>query len=104
MYYINVQTSHICDNPYLPTSNDWALQKMPNCMRRRATMLMTMCGGGIWVLPNRLNVLALLYAIKGHFGCFCWRERTSEQRIVVEENHCIWHTIVCHELVKDGMD
>ncbi len=37
-------------------------------------------------------------------GASIFRERALEQRIVVEEYHCVWHTLVCHELVKDGMD
>ncbi len=75
---------------------------MPDCIRRRATMLM-MCVDEygscliIWISW-------LLCAIKEHFGCFRWREWTSEQCIIVEEYHCVWHAVVCHELVKDGAD
>ena len=29
-YYIDVQTSHICGSPYLPTSDDWVLQGVPS--------------------------------------------------------------------------
>ncbi len=60
--------------------------------------------GGIWVLSDCLDFLALLCAIKEHFGCFRWRERNLEQRIIVEEYHRVLHTIVCHELVEDGTD
>ncbi len=41
--------------------------------------------GGIWVLPDCLDFLALLCAIKEYLGHFNWRERASEQRILVEE-------------------
>ncbi len=39
---------------------------------------------GIRVLPNDLDLLALLCAIKEHFRCLSGGEWTSEQCIVVE--------------------